>query len=60
VVLVSKDDPHVIGVSDNAESAPDLMDEAMRKDPDGHIRVRCRTGIFAERVPLRTHNQLRF
>jgi hypothetical protein len=54
VVLLSKNDPHVIGVADNAESALDLMDEAMRKYPDGHIRVRCHTGVFAERVPPRT------
>ena len=28
--------------------ALDLMDEAMRKYPDGHIRVRCRAGVFAD------------
>jgi hypothetical protein len=54
VVLISKNAPHVIGVTDNAERALDLMDEAVRLYPDGHIRVRCRTGVFAERVPPRT------
>jgi hypothetical protein len=54
VVLLSKDDPHVIGVADNAENALDLMDVAMRKYPDAHICVRCPTGILAERVPPRT------
>jgi hypothetical protein len=34
VVLLSKEDPHVIGVADNAESALDLMDEAMRIYPE--------------------------
>jgi hypothetical protein len=53
VVLLSKDDPQVIGMADDANSALDLMDEAMRKYPDGHIRIRCRTGVFAERVPPR-------
>ena len=54
VVLLSKNDPYVIGIADDANSALDLMDEAMRKYPDGHIRVQCRTGVFAERVPPRT------
>jgi hypothetical protein len=54
VVLLSKDDPHVIGIAHDADSALDLMDEAVRKYPDGNIRVRCRTGVFAERVPPQT------
>jgi hypothetical protein len=57
VVLVSKNDLQVIGEADNAERALDLMDEAMRLYPDGHIRVRCRTGVFAERLPPQTRQR---
>ncbi len=54
VVLLSKGGSHQIGLAFNAENALDLMDEAMRKHPDGHIRVRLGADVFAERVPPRT------
>jgi hypothetical protein len=43
--------PYVIGVANDADGALSVMDEAMRQYPTGHIRIRCGTTIFAERMP---------
>jgi hypothetical protein len=53
IELVSKDGHSVIGEANDAESALNVMDEALRQYPTGHIRIRRGTMIFAERVPPR-------
>jgi len=39
--------------ANDAESALNVMDEAMRQYPTGHIRVRHGDTVFAERTPAR-------
>jgi hypothetical protein len=53
IELVSKDGHTVIGEANDAESALNVMDEAMREYPTGHIRIRRGSTIFAERTPPR-------
>jgi hypothetical protein len=53
IELVSKDGRSVIGEAIDEETALDVMDEAMRQYPTGHIRVRRGTTIIAERMPPR-------
>jgi hypothetical protein len=53
IELLSKNGTSVIGVANDAESALNVMDEAMRQYPTGHIRVRCGATVFAERMPPR-------
>ena len=53
IVLVSKKGRAVIGVAKDAVSALHFMDEAIRKFPTGHIRIRRQTAIIAERIPPR-------
>jgi hypothetical protein len=53
IELVSKGGHSVIGEANDAESALNVMDEAMRQYPTGHIRIRRGTTIFAERMPPR-------
>jgi hypothetical protein len=54
IELLSKNSVSVIGVANDAESALNVMDEAMRQYPTGHIRIRQGVTIFAERMPPRT------
>ena len=53
IELLSKNGVSVIGVANDAESALNVMDEAMRQYPTGHIRIRCGATVFAERMPPR-------
>jgi hypothetical protein len=53
VELVSKNRHTVIGEANNALSALNFMDEAIRVYPRVHIRIRCGTTIISERVPPR-------
>jgi hypothetical protein len=53
IELLSKNGTSVIGVAKDAESALNVMDEAMRQYPTGHIRIRCGATVFAERMPPR-------
>jgi hypothetical protein len=53
IELLSKNGASVIGVANDAESALNVMDEAMRQYPTGHIRIRCGATVFAERMPPR-------
>jgi hypothetical protein len=50
IELVSKKGPTVIGAVKDAVSALNFMDEAIRKFPTGHIRIRRATAIIAERL----------
>jgi hypothetical protein len=43
IELVSKLGPSVIGIANDAESALNVMDEAIRQHPTGHIRIRSGT-----------------
>jgi hypothetical protein len=54
IELVSKGGNSVIGEAIDEGAALNVMDEAMRQYPTGHIRVRRGTTIIAERVPPRT------
>jgi hypothetical protein len=54
IELVLKNGTTVIGEAIDEGTALDVMDEAMRQYPTGHIRVRRGTTIIAERVPPRT------
>jgi hypothetical protein len=58
IELISKRCLSLIGVADDAESALDVMDVAMREHPDGHIRIRRGSIIHSERVPRRTTQSL--
>ena len=51
IELVLKDRFTVIGEANDAEIALDLFDQAMRKYPTRHIRMRCGTEIVSERMP---------
>ena len=53
IVLVSKKGRAVIGVAKDAVSALTFIDEAIRKFPTGHIRIRRETEIIAQRLPPR-------
>jgi hypothetical protein len=53
IELVSKRGLSVIGVANEAGSALNLLDEAMRRHPTGHIRIRRGTTIHSERMPPR-------
>jgi hypothetical protein len=53
VELVSKNRRTVIGGANNALSALNFMDEAIRVYPRVHIRIRCGATIISERVPPR-------
>jgi hypothetical protein len=53
IVLITKDGHSVIGEAIDEETALNVMDEAMRQYPTGHIRVRRGTTIIAERMPPR-------
>jgi hypothetical protein len=48
---ILKDRLTVIGEANDADSALNLFDEAMRKYPTRHIRMRCGTEIVSERMP---------
>jgi hypothetical protein len=54
IELVLKNGPTVIGEAIDEGAALNVMDEAMRQYPTGHIRVRRGTTIVAEKVPPRT------
>jgi hypothetical protein len=51
IELVLKHGHSVIGEADDATEALNLMDEAMRRFPTGHIRIRRGITIVSERVP---------
>jgi hypothetical protein len=53
IELLSKDGPKLLGAALDAEGALNAMDDAIRKYPDGHIRMSCGTKIAAERIPPR-------
>jgi hypothetical protein len=53
IELFSKDGRSVIGEAIDEETALNVMDEAMRQYPAGHIRVRRGSAIIAERMPPR-------
>jgi hypothetical protein len=53
IELVLKDRLTVIDEANDADSASNLFDEAMRKYPTRHIRMRCGTEIVSERMPPR-------
>jgi hypothetical protein len=53
IELVLKKGPTVIGEAIDEGAALNVMDEAMRQYPTGHIRVRRGTTIVAERMPPR-------
>ena len=53
IELVSKRGFSVVGRANDAESALNLMDVAMREYPTGHIRIRRGTKIHFERMPPR-------
>jgi hypothetical protein len=53
IELVSKKDRSVIFEANDHENALNCLDEAIRKYPLGHIRVRRGTMIVSERVPPR-------
>jgi hypothetical protein len=53
IELVLKDRFTVIGEANDSEIALDLFDQAMRKYPTQHIRIRCGTEIVSERMPPR-------
>jgi hypothetical protein len=54
IELVSKRCLSLIGVADDAESAINVMDVALREHPTGHIRIQRGSIIHSERVPPRT------
>jgi hypothetical protein len=54
IELASKRGLSVIGEAVDEGAALNVMDEAMRQHPTGHIRVRRGTTMIAERVPPRT------
>jgi hypothetical protein len=54
IELLLKNGPTVIGEAIDEGAALNVMDEAMRQYPTGHIRIRRGTTIIAERVPPRT------
>jgi hypothetical protein len=53
IELLLKNGPTVIGEAIDEGAALNVMDEAMRQYPTGHIRIRRGTTIIAERVPPR-------
>jgi hypothetical protein len=53
IELVSKLGLSVIGIPNDAKSALNVMDFAMREYPTGHIRIRCGATIHSERTPPR-------
>jgi hypothetical protein len=53
IELVLKNGHTVIGEAIDEGTALNVMDEAMRQYPAGHIRVRRGTTIIAERMPPR-------
>jgi hypothetical protein len=53
IELVLKDRFTVIDEANDAESALNLFDQATRKHPTQHIRIRCGTEIVSERIPPR-------
>jgi hypothetical protein len=53
IELLLADGPHVIGAANDAESALNVMDEAMRQYPTGRFPNRIGATIFAERTPPR-------
>jgi hypothetical protein len=53
IELVSKKGHLLIGEANDEVSALTFMDEAIRKFPTGHIRIRRETAIVAERLPPR-------
>ena len=53
IELVLKTGHSVIGEAIDEGTALNVMDEAMRQYPTGHIRIRRGTTIIAERVPPR-------
>jgi hypothetical protein len=54
IELVSKDSHSVIAEADDEETALNIMDEAMRQYPTGHLRIRRGTTMVSERVTPRT------
>ena len=53
IELVSREGPSLLGVALDAESAAHVMEEAIRKLPNHHIRICYGAKIVAERVPPR-------
>jgi hypothetical protein len=53
IELVLKNNHTLIGQADDATEALNLMDEAIRRFPTDHIRIRHGTTILSERVPPR-------
>jgi hypothetical protein len=53
IELVSKDGLTVIGEANDAESALNLFDKAIRRYATHHIRIRCGVEIVSERMPPR-------
>jgi hypothetical protein len=54
IELVPKEGHSVIAEADDEVTALNVMDEAVRQYPTGHIRIRRGTRIVSERVPPRT------
>jgi hypothetical protein len=54
IELVLKHGHSIIGEADDATEALNLMDEAIRRFPTSHIRIRRGITIVAERVPPQT------
>ena len=53
IELVSRKGHTVIGEANDAVSALNFMEEAIRNFPTDHIRIRRETAIIAERLPPR-------